>query len=216
MKKFKLKIIYEDNDLIVVNKDSNLLSISTSKEKEKTLYHYVSLYLKEKNKNNKVFIIHRLDKDTSGLIVFAKNFKTKMKMQNNWNNVKRKYIAIVNGITKDNDILKSYLNETSTNYVYSSNKGKLAITEYKKIKDNKLYSLLEIDIYTGRHHQIRVQLNDINHSIVGDKVYDKNKNRKVSRLYLHAIYIEFVHPNTNKLIKLHTEYPADFNKIIKI
>ncbi len=215
MKTEKLKIVYEDKYLIIVNKDANLLTISDGKEREKTLYNKVSLYLKRQNKTNKVFIVHRLDKDTSGLVIFAKNPKVKKELQDNWNNVKRGYIAIVKGKTKDKDVLKSYLNETKTHLVYSSGRGKLAITEYETLTRNASYSLLKINIYTGRHHQIRVQLNDINHPIVGDKIYSDNKNKKNKRLYLHAIYIEFLHPITKKLIQISTNYPSDFEKIIK-
>ena len=113
MKKNKLDIIYEDKSIIVVNKPSHLLTISTDNEKEKTLFHQVLMYEKKKNKNNKIFIVHRLDKDTSGLVLFAKDEKIKYRLQNNWDKeVKRGYIAIVNGKTKEKETLKSYLAET--------------------------------------------------------------------------------------------------------
>lgn len=214
MKKDKLDIIYEDKDIIVINKKPHLLTISTENEKEKTLFHQVMLYLKKKNKANKVFIVHRLDKDTSGLIVFAKSETAKRKLQNDWENSKRGYITVVNGVVeKDKDTIKSYLMETKTLLVYSTNNkqdGKLAITSYEKINSNKLYSLLKINIKTGRKNQIRVHLNDIGHSIVGDKKYGNIKRDPLRRLCLHANYLEFTHPITNKKLVLETKIPSTF------
>ena len=218
MKKEKLKIIYEDKYLIVINKPQNMLTISNDKIKEDTLYHRVYDYIKQKHKNNKIFIIHRLDKDTSGLVVFAKSEKVKYQLQDNWDKTKRYYYAIVNGIiSKDNDTIKSYLKETRTLFVYSSNdkkNGKLAITEYYKLKSNNKYSLLRINILTGRKNQIRVHLNDIGNSIVGDKKYGK-KHNPINRLCLHAYYMEFVHPVTKEIIKFEINYPKEFNKLIE-
>ncbi len=217
MKKEKLNIVYEDKDIIVVNKESGLLTISTDKVKDNTLYHLVREYVKKKNKANKIFIVHRLDKDTSGLIMMAKNEKVKKILQTNWSLVVRKYYGIVNGhLPNKSDTLVSYLKEAKTNYVYSTKKqGKLAITEYKVLKENSKYSLIDINIKTGRKHQIRVQLNDLGNSLLGDKIYEKNINRGIKQLYLHAYYLEFKHPITNKPIILKTDYPQYFEKIIK-
>lgn len=218
MKKKKLDILYEDKFIIIVNKPSNLLTIANDSEQDNTLYNQVYTYLKQKHKNNKVFIVHRLDKDTSGIVLFAKNADIKYILQNNWEKVKRYYYAVVNGeVKKEKDVIKSYLKETNTFLVYSSNdkKGKLAITEYETLKKNNKYSLLKIDIKTGRKNQIRVHLNDINHSIVGDKKYGINNN-PLKRLCLHAYYLEFIHPITNELIKIETKYPKDFNKLIEL
>lgn len=213
MKKNRLKIIYEDKYLLVVDKPSNLLTISTFKEQNNTLFHQVHEYLK--SKNVKAFIVHRLDKDTSGLVVFAKSERVKNILQDNWENVKREYIALVNGnLKKDKGTIKSYLKESKTLQVYSTNdskNGKLAITEYEKIKSNNNYSLLKINIKTGRKNQIRVHLNDIGNPIVGDKKYSKIKNKNAKRLYLHASCLEFVHPVTKELIHLESTYPSIFN-----
>lgn len=176
-----IKIIYEDKEIIVVDKPYNLLTISNGREI--SLYNLVSEYVKKNNKNNKIFIVHRLDKDTSGLIVFAKNIKAKNYLQNNWNKVERRYLALVNGITKDCDILKNYLQENKNHFVYVSNTGALAITEYKKIKEINKNSLLDINIKTGKKNQIRVQLSHIGHPILGDKKYG---NSDYKRLCLHA------------------------------
>ena len=176
-----IKIIYEDKDIIVVDKPYNLLTISNGKEI--SLYNLVSDYVKKNNKKNKIFIVHRLDKDTSGLIVFAKNIKTKNYLQDNWDKVERRYLALVNGITKESDILKNYLKENKNHFVYVSNNGALAITEYKKIKEINNNSLLDINIKTGKKNQIRVQLSNIGHPILGDKKYGTNNYK---RLCLHA------------------------------
>lgn len=217
MKKDKLNIVYEDKDIIVIDKKPHLLTISTDNEKEKTLFHQVMLYLKKKNKNNKVFIVHRLDKDTSGLIVFAKSENVKRKLQNNWEDSKRGYVAVVNGnVSKAKGTIKSYLMETKTLLVYSTNdskNGKLAITNYEKIMANKLYTMLKIDIKTGRKNQIRVHLNDIGYQIVGDKKYGDIKRDPLRRLCLHANYLEFMHPVTGKRVRFETKIPNEFVKI---
>ncbi len=176
-----IKIIYEDKDIIVVDKPYNLLTISNGKEI--SLYNLVSDYVKKNNKKNKIFIVHRLDKDTSGLIVFAKNIKTKNYLQNNWDKVERRYLALVSGITKESGTLKNYLKENKNHFVYVSNTGALAITEYKKIKEINNNSLLDINIKTGKKNQIRVQLSHIGHPILGDKKYGINNYK---RLCLHA------------------------------
>ena len=219
MKKDKLNIVYEDKYLIVINKPSHILTIGTEKEKEKTLLHKVIMYEKRKNKNNKVFVVHRLDKDTSGLIVFAKDEDTKYKLQNNWEkDAKRGYVAIVNGKTKDKDILKSYLMETKTLMVYSTNdekNGKLAITEYEKLQENNRVTLLKIKIKTGRKNQIRVQLNDNHNPIVGDKKYGNIKFDPLRRLCLHANYLSFTHPKTDKRMTFELDIPKEFLEIVK-
>lgn len=194
-------ILYEDNYIIVVNKPGGLLTIATSKEKEKTLYHYVSTYLKEKNKNSKVFIVHRLDKETSGIVLFAKDEKTKNIFQKDWNSLVsiRGYYALVHGVLeKKSDRLVDKLLETKTNYVYitKKNEGKEAITNYQVEKQNKMYSLLKINIETGRKNQIRVQLANINHPIVGDSKYGIKDNEK--KLYLIANKLKLYNPILKK------------------
>ena len=213
MKTNKLKIVYEDNDILIVNKPNKMLTISNDKEKEKTLFHQVYLYIKRKNKNNKIFIVHRLDYETSGLVLFAKSLEVKKIMQDNWDKVIRKYMGIVIGKTKESETIKSYLKETKTNLVYVSRDGKLAITSYKKILENKQFTLLDIDIKTGRKNQIRVQLNSIGNPILGDKKYNPH-GIKTKRLYLHAYYLEFYHPRTKESLKIELDVPKDFLEII--
>ncbi len=217
----KLDIIYEDKGIIVVNKEHHLLTISNEKEKEHTLYHEVSDYLKKKNPKNKVFIIHRLDKDTSGVILFAKNQNIKRLYQDNWNNLvkKRGYIAIVEGVVKEKKgTIKSYLVENSTQLVYTTKDtklGKLAITNYEVIQNNKEYSLVNIEIITGRKNQIRVHMKEFGHPIIGDKKYDSRKN-PIRRLGLHANILIIKNPITKKDMEFKAKIPKQFNSIFKI
>ena len=218
--KHDLNIIYEDEDLIVINKPAGLLTIATAKEKEYTLYHFVMEYIKEKEKHNKVFIIHRLDKETSGIVVFAKNQKTKNLFQNNWekNVIFRGYYAIVEGNLKEKKgTIKSYLTENSEYMVYSTNNkkdGKLAVTKYKVLKENKNYSLLDINILTGRKNQIRVHMKENGNVIVGDKKYGSSIN-SINRMALHAYKLELIDPRNNKKISFKASMPTVFNKLVK-
>lgn len=215
-KKDKLKILYEDKSIIIISKPSNLLTIGTNKEHNNTLYRKVSEYVKKQHKSNKIFIVHRLDKDTSGIIAFAKTEPVKRILQRNWDKTKRKYIALVEGNVTKGDIIKNYLAETKTLKTYITNDekiGKLAITKYKPIKNNKEYTLLDIEILTGRKNQIRVHMGSINHSIVGDKKYNSKKN-PIRRMCLHATYLEFTHPITNKKLIIEDKYPDIFDKLI--
>lgn len=216
MKKKKLDIIYEDKELIVINKPSGLLTVSTAKEKQRTLFHEVSAYVKKSNPKAKVFIVNRLDKDTSGIVLFAKNQSTKYLYQNAWDKVaeKRCYTAVVLGKLKDKKgTIKSYLKETKTLLVYSTNdkkEGKLAITNYSVIKENDKYSLIDIEIKTGRKNQIRVHLNDIGNPILGDKKYG-NKKSLTNRLMLHASYLLLINPKTNKKMEFICNPPKIFD-----
>ena len=208
-----LDILYEDNDLVIVNKDSGILTISDGKS-DNTLYKLVSNYVKLNNKNRKVFIVNRLDKDTSGIVVFAKNEKIKKMLQDNWNDIvlTRKYVAVVEGVTEKNGTIKSYLNENKEHMVYSSNSGKLAITKYERVKYNSNYSMLNVYLYTGRKNQIRVHMRDINHSVVGDKKYGV-KDSPIGRLMLHCELLEFKNPITNKIVRVNCNYPTIFDNL---
>ena len=210
------EILFEDNNIIVVNKPSGLLTIATEKEKEKTLYHIVREYLISKNRNNKVFIVHRLDKETSGIVVLAKNEKIKNKLQENWNEYVslREYTGVIYGKLKDKKgRIVQNLKENKANLVYVSKEGKEAITNYEVLKENNDYSLVKIIIETGRKNQIRVAFNSLNHPLVGDKKYNpKDKNCK--RLYLHANRLKMYYPELNKEILFETTIPSEFKKIM--
>ena len=212
-------ILFEDDHIIVVNKPSGLLTIATNKEKDKTLYHIVREYLVSKDRNARIFIVHRLDKDTSGIVVLAKDEKTKNKLQENWNEYVslREYIAVVYGkMPKESDRIIQYLKETKTNLVYVSrhDDGKEAITNYKVIKENDNYSELSINIETGRKNQIRVALATLKHPIVGDKKYGDSKDKE-TRLFLHANRLKMYYPELKKEILFETQIPSEFKKIIK-
>lgn len=211
-----VKILYEDNDILVVDKPSGMLTIATEEEKNKVnnLYSVLQKYVKKKNSSCKLYVVHRLDKDTSGVILFSKNEKLMELLQRDWNDITtRIYYAVVKGITKDHEVLKSFLNENDNLVTYTSNKGKLAITEYQRIKNNKDYSLLKINIKTGRRNQIRVQLKEIGHPIVGDNKYGlKDKNFK--RLFLHAEELEIINPLNKKKYKFVSNRSKLFDDLV--
>ena len=212
---YNLEIIYEDEYLIAINKPAGLLSISNDKEKEITAYRMVSDYVKKENKY--IFVVHRLDQETSGILLFAKNQKIRDKMQDNWNTItkKRGYLAITEGNIKDKGTFHSFLREDKNGFIFSAKygDGKEAITNYQVIKRNKDYNLLQVFIDTGRRNQIRVHLSENNTPIVGDKKY-KTKSNPIKRLCLHANILEFIHPVTKKIIHLETEIPNEFKKLI--
>lgn len=209
-----LDILYEDEFIIAVNKPSGLLTVSTDKIKDKTLFKEVSDYVKKNNKNNKVFIVNRIDKDTSGIVVFAKNERVKEALQSKWNDIVkvRKYVAVVEGIIDEKGTIKSYLTENKEHIVYSSKSGKLAITDYERVKYNNNYSMLNVYLSTGRKNQIRVHMKDIHHPVVGDSKYG-NKYSPINRLMLHSEYIEFINPINNKIIKISCPYPIEFDSV---
>ena len=213
-----IDIIYEDKDIIVINKPSGLLTVATEKEKNKTAYHLVMEYLKKKNKNNRIFIIHRLDKDTSGIIMFAKNERAKHLYQDNWNDIvkKRCYYAVIDGKMENKEgTIKSYLKENG-NMVYSvkDRSGKLAITEYKVLKERKTISLLDINLKTGRKNQIRVHMKENKTPILGDLKYGE-KSKLINRLALHAYKLELINPVTKKLLTFEINMPNEFKTLFK-
>ncbi len=210
----KLDIIYEDKTMIVVNKPAHLLTIATKDEKINTLYHKVYEYEKRKNKNNKIFIVHRLDKDTSGIVLFAKSEHLKKMLQDNWNTLAktREYYAVVEGnVKKESDTIKEYLTETKTLLTIrtSKDKGRLAITKYNCIKRTKNYSILQIQIETGRKNQIRVAMQGINHPIIGDKKYGSTKN-PLRRICLHASRLVIENPITHETMEFNAKIPREF------
>ena len=213
-----INIIYEDKDIIVINKPSGLLTVATEKEKNKTAYHLVMEYLKKKNKNNRIFIIHRLDKDTSGIIMFAKNERAKHLYQDNWNDIvkKRCYYAVIDGKMENKEgTIKSYLKENG-NMVYSvkDRSGKLAITEYKVLKERKNISLLDINLKTGRKNQIRVHMKENKTPILGDLKYGE-KSKLINRLALHAYKLELINPVTKKLLIFEASMPNEIKTLFE-
>ena len=215
----RLKLVYEDDDIIVVNKGYGLLSMGNDKVKEGTAYTILRDYLKWQDPRNKLFIVHRLDRDTSGLMVFAKSIEAKENLQHNWNNMvlSRKYLAVVEGRPDPAEgIVKSYLAENSRYEVYSTDnpdEGQLAITRYRTLKSRNGYSLMEVELDTGRKNQIRVHMKDLGHPITGDRRYGAGSS-PIHRMALHAQTLRFVHPITRKDMNFTTPTPISVSKIV--
>jgi 23S rRNA pseudouridine1911/1915/1917 synthase len=214
----ELKIIHEDEDLIVIDKPSGLLTVATDKEKRKTAYAMLSDYVKSQDPENKIFIIHRLDRETSGLLLFAKNETIKKQIQETWETTiaERTYVAVVEGqVEPPEGTVTSWLKESSALIVYShqsSQLGKKAITHYQKLRDNGKFSLLKLNLETGRKHQIRVHMQDIKHPVIGDDKYGASEN-PLRRMGLHAQVLAFIHPKTGKLCRFETAIPRKFLKL---
>ena len=214
-----LRIIWEDDDLIVINKREGLLSVSTDRIKERTAYRLLSDYVKQNDPNGKIFVLHRLDRDTSGIMMFAKSFQVKEALQSNWANVitNRTYVAVVEGRPeKDTDLIVSNLVENKKMQVFVSpeNGGKEAITRYRLLQTNERYSLLELQLETGRKNQIRAQMQSIGHSIAGDSKYGAETN-PAGRLMLHARKLCFIHPTTGEEMRFETRIPDSFTSLSK-
>lgn len=213
-----LKIIYEDAYLIVIDKRQGLLSVSTEHQKERTACTILNEYVRRSGRKNRVYIVHRLDRDTSGLMMFAKDEKTQHKLRDNWHQIvfDRRYIAVVTGqMERDKGSVHSWLTDR-TLYVYSSptnDGGKEAITHYKTIKRNNNYSLVELNLETGRKNQIRVHMQDLGHPIAGDGRYGLEDVNPIGRLALHAFKLCFYHPVTGEEMQFETPYPSDFKKL---
>lgn len=217
-----LPIIYENNDVIVINKPTKLLSVPSDNEKGSTAFRMVNDYLQQKDKHNRVFIVHRIDEDTSGVLMFVKNplLAQKLTYKDNWNTLvkKRGYYAVCEGkFDQKEGTIKSYLRKNSQNMMYITKNIKdsqLAITHYKVIKENDQYSLLDVNIDTGRKNQIRVQLGSLGHYIIGDDKYGEPSN-PLKRLGLHAYELDLINPLTNKLEKYKAPIPKEFLDLFK-
>jgi len=210
LKRFKIKILFEDDHIIVIDKPAGLLSISTEKEKERTAYRILNEYLKAKGQ--RVFIVHRLDRDTSGIMVFAKTEEAKRRLQEIWHETEKIYIALVEGLPeKKEGVITSKLKESKTLLVYETDTedAKPSATAYKVLKTAKGYSLLELKLLTGRKNQIRVHLSGIGHPVAGDKKYGAKTNPS-KRLCLHAWRLSFVHPVTGEKLTFESKIPFIF------
>ncbi|MDE6206777.1 MAG: RluA family pseudouridine synthase [Muribaculaceae bacterium] len=215
----RLKLVYEDDDVIVIDKGYGLLSMGTDKIKDGTAYSIVREYIKRKDPRNKLFIVHRLDRDTTGLMMFAKSQQAKETMQHNWNNMvlERKYVAVVEGeLEPEAGEIRSYLAENSEHEVYSTKnpeEGQLAVTYYTTLKKRAPYSLVELSLATGRKNQIRVHMKDSGHPIVGDRRYGAQAS-PIHRLCLHAQTLRFVHPVTRRDMYFTSPLPAGFYRLV--
>jgi RluA family pseudouridine synthase len=212
-------IIHEDEALLVVDKPAGMLTMGTDTDKTRTVYFALTNYIRKGStkSNKRIFIIHRLDKETSGILLFAKSKDAKSYLQSHWKETRKKYLAIVHGkCRKPSGMLTSYLAENKAHFVYStpdSKKGKFSRTSYRVLRGTKGLSLLEVDPFTGRKHQIRVHLADNGHPIVGYKKYGKRK-RVHKHMALHAISITIKHPTSGRQCTFETKIPTYFSRLV--
>lgn len=214
-----LKLVYEDAHILVVEKKEGLLSVSTERQKERTAQHILNEYVKRVHRGNRVFVVHRLDRETSGLMMYAKNEKTQNTLRDNWHDIvtDRRYVAVVSGeVEKDYGTIESWLTDRKL-YVSSSpvddGEGRYALTHYKTIKRANGYSLVELELETGRKNQIRVHMSDLGHPVVGDERYGSECD-PLGRLALHAFKLCFYHPVTGEMMEFETPYPAAFKALM--
>ena len=213
-----LPIIYEDEDIIVINKPSGLLSVATDREKGKTAYRLVSDYLAAFNPKSRVYVVHRLDEDTSGVLMFAKKLEVREALQNHWQEIveTRAYYAIVEGEMEQKEaVLQDYLMQNDLHLVFTTkNKsaGKLATTAYKVIAYKEPYSLLDVHISSGRKNQIRVQLGSRGHYVIGDDKYGEPSD-PIKRLGLHAYQLTLTNPLNGKRYDFVTPMPEEFKPL---
>lgn len=213
-----LKIVYEDAYIIVVEKKEGLLSVATDHQKERTAQHILSEYVKRIHRGNRIFVVHRLDRETSGLMMYAKDEKTQHTLRDNWQDivVDRRYVSIVMGeMEREQGTVRTWLTDRKL-YVSSSNHddgGKLSITHYKTIKRANGFSMMELNLETGRKNQIRVHMSELGHPVVGDQRYGCEID-PLGRLALHAFKLCFYHPVTGELMQFETPYPTTFRNLM--
>jgi tRNA pseudouridine32 synthase/23S rRNA pseudouridine746 synthase/23S rRNA pseudouridine1911/1915/1917 synthase len=213
-----LKILHEDRDIIVVVKPAGLLTIGTDREKSRTAHYLLNDYVRKGNpkSRNRVYVVHRLDQDTSGILLFAKSEQTKRFLQENWPDTDKRYVAIVHGrLTPRAGTFSSYLTENKAQKVYSTldpGGGKLSQTTYTVLQETKELSLVAIRLLTGRKHQIRVHFAENGHSVLGDRKYG-NGEVLAKRLALHAQSLSFVHPHSGRQMTFDTGIPEDFARL---
>ena len=214
-----LTILHEDRDIIVVEKPCGLLTMGTDRDKSRTVHTLLNEYVRkgDPRSRNRVYIVHRLDRDTSGILILAKSETAKMYLQEHWQDTDKRYLTIVHGLlTPKAGTISSYLTENSAFTVYStpdSAQGKLSHTEYTVLKEAKGFSLLEIHLLTGRKHQIRVHLSEKGHPVVGDRKYGKS-NDAHGTLALHALSLSFTHPVSGKRLTFVTRIPDYFIRLV--
>lgn len=214
-----LVMLHEDRDILVVDKPPGLLTIGTERDKSRTAYFIVTDYVRKgcARSRNRVFIVHRLDRETSGVLVFAKSEEAKLRLQGAWSETEKKYLAVVHGrCPKSADTISTYLAENRAHVVYSTpnpTEGKLSHTAYRVLKQTKDFALLEVDLLTGRKNQIRVHFSGIGHPIVGDRKYGNAKD-PWTVLALHARSISFTHPASGQRLTIAAKVPPYFHKLV--
>lgn len=214
-----LKILYEDAYVIVVEKKEGLLSVASEHQKERTAQHILTEYVKRQNRNNRVFVVHRLDRETSGVMMFAKDEKTQHNLRDNWHDIvfDRRYVALVMGdMEKDQGTVESWLTDRKL-YVSSSpydDGGKYSVTHYRTIKRANGFSMIELQLETGRKNQIRVHMQSLGHPVVGDMRYGCETD-PLRRLALHAFKLCFYHPITGETMNFESPYPMPFRSLMQ-
>ena len=216
-----IPIIYEDNEFLVINKPYGLLSIPSDTEKNSTAIRMVMDYVQAKDKHNRIYLVHRIDKETSGVLMFCKNEKIRDLLMDNWNDlvIKRGYFAIVEGHMEEKEkTIVNYLRKNKLDLMYVVKHGGegayRAITSYKVLKENKKYRLLDVNIKTGRKNQIRVTLGSLGHYVLGDDKYGEPEN-PINRLCLHAYELSLKHPITGKIYKFDAPTPKEFLRLME-
>lgn len=218
--KLPFDVLYEDDHIIVIDKPAGLLTIATDKEKSQTAYHILTDYMRAQRPDGRIYIVHRLDRDTSGVVLFAKTEEAKRAFQDDWDTLvkRRSYLAVVEGVPREKrGAVHSWLRETSTHLVYSSGYaggGKEAITHYEVKLEGERYSMLEITIDTGRKNQIRVHMQDLGHPVAGDKKYGAAGN-PLGRLGLHAQELILDYPLTGETVTFAAPTPKSFAKLCR-
>jgi RluA family pseudouridine synthase len=210
-KRLAFKLIYEDAHVIVVDKPAGLLTMGTETEKEDTVYFQLTDYVRTESGNDRarIFIVHRLDRDTSGLLVFAKTEEAKHFLQENWERAVKKYYAVTEKVpSPKRGKIESFLVENDFRQVYSvrtrSRDAKHAVTHYSVLKEKGRYALVDVALETGRKNQIRVHMADIGCPVAGDAKYGAVTD-PFGRLGLHAYYLSFPHPNTGAMKTFRSE-----------
>ena len=221
-KELGMKIVFEDDAILVVEKPAGLLTMGTEREKEATLYFMLNEYehSKTKDASGRVYIVHRLDRDASGLIVFTKSDALKRTLQKQWDVVTKKYYAITEGTPEEKEgTIENYLREDEYQRVYSVSKShpeaQLAVTHYRVLRENGGYALLEVTLETGRKNQIRVHLSGLGCPIMGDEKYGA-KSDPFRRLALHACFLSLPHPATGEIKTFRSPLPSPFTKIFPV
>ncbi len=214
-----LNILFEDNDILIVLKPVGLLTVATEDERERTAYFYIREYLQERDRRQRLFIVHRLDKYASGVLVFAKSAPVKSVLQGIFSRheIQRKYWAVVEGkVERDRGTIRSRLAEDRSLRMHSTtdeNRGKPAVTHYRVLRRLANFSALEVTLETGRKNQIRAHLSEMGHPIVGDRAYGSSQN-PMGRLGLHAFQLGFRHPVSGKPLMFRTDPPPEFRKYL--
>jgi 23S rRNA pseudouridine1911/1915/1917 synthase len=215
-----LDIVHEDDALFVINKPAGLLTVATPTEKVRTAHHELNEYIKSRGsrRGDRLFVVHRLDRETSGLLVFARTSEIRERLQEGWSQVEKRYYAVVEGLPRrDEGVIESRLAADERLRVRSvgpDTPGKLAITRYRVLRRGKRRALLDVQLETGRKNQIRVHLADINHPVVGDPKYG-SKVGPGGRLALHAYRLAFTHPVTGEVLAFETPLPKAFEYMLE-